>query len=193
MTGFDITVLILVGLGAVTGFARGFVHEVLALLAWVFAVAAIHALHPALSEALLPWVRSTSGAWVLAFAILLLVPYGATKLVAGWLGKASRNSVVGPIDRVLGFGFGAVKGTVIVVLGFSVITLGYDIAWGRDGRPEWITQSRTYPFINACSETLLKVLAERRAEGASPADGASAPEPPPHKPAKKHRKRDVAG
>ncbi|MBU6267122.1 MAG: CvpA family protein [Sphingomonadales bacterium] len=164
MTGFDITVLILVGLGAVMGFLRGFVHEVLALLAWVLAVAAIHLLHPALSAALLPYVHTTSGAWVLAFAILLLVPYGGTKLVANWLGSASRNSVIGPIDRVLGFGFGAVKGTVIVVLGFALLTLGYDIAWGKDGRPTWITESRTYPFINACSEKLLKVLAERRAE-----------------------------
>jgi len=164
VTGFDITVLILVGVGAVLGFMRGFVHEVLALLAWVLAVAAIHLLHPTLSAALLPYVHTTSGAWVLAFAILWLVPYVGTRLVAKWLGSASRNSVIGPIDRVLGFGFGAVKGTVIVVLAFAVVTLGYDIAWGKDGRPTWITDSRTYPFINACSEKLLKVLSERRAE-----------------------------
>ena len=192
MTGFDIAVLVLVGIGAVTGFMRGFVQECLALLAWIFALAAIHALHPALSAALVPWVHTTSGAWVLAFAILLLVPYAAIKLIANWLGSASRNSVVGPIDRVLGFGFGAVKGTVIVVLGFSVLTLGYDIAWGRNGRPGWIIESRTYPFINACSEKLLKVLAERRraaAEGDSastpPADAPADDAPPPPK----HRHR----
>jgi len=173
VTGFDIAVLILVGLGAVMGFMRGFVQECLALLAWVFAVAAIHTLHPALSQALVPWVHTTSGAWVLAFALLWLVPWAGTRLVAKWLGRASRESVIGPIDRLLGFGFGAVKGTVIVVLGFSLITLGYDIAWGKNGRPTWITDSRTYPFINACSEKLLKVLAERRQSAA--ADDEAAP------------------
>lgn len=162
MTGFDIAVLIVVGLGAVMGFVRGFVQECLSLLAWVLAVVAIRLFHPAVSHALVPWVHTTSGAWVLAYAILLLGPYFATRLIAGWLGRASRNSFIGPIDRVLGFGFGAVKGTLIVVLVFAVVTLGYDVAWGRDGRPTWITQSRTYPFINACNEQLLKVLAERR-------------------------------
>ena len=37
MTGFDIAALLVVGFGAVTGFIRGFVEEVLALLAWIFA------------------------------------------------------------------------------------------------------------------------------------------------------------
>jgi len=180
VTGFDIAVLILVGVGAVMGFVRGFVQECLSLLAWVFAVAAIHALHPALRTALLPWVHTTSGAWVLAFAVLMLVPYAGTRLVAGWLGRASRNSMIGPIDRVLGFGFGAVKGTLIVVLAFAVVPLGYDIAWGKDGRPTWITESRTYPFINACSEKLLKVLAERR-HAATAEEGEKAG-------AKKHRR-----
>ena len=191
MTGFDIAVLILVGVGSVMGFMRGFVQESLALLAWVLAVAAIHALHPMLSDALVPWVHTTSGAWVLAFAILLLVPYGVTRFVANSLGKASRNSVIGPIDRLLGFGFGAVKGTLIVVLGFSVLTLGYDIAWGKNGRPTWITESRTYPFINACSEKLLKVLAERRHAAATgddpqPADGTADPATAPKKPRHHH-------
>jgi membrane protein required for colicin V production len=178
VTGFDIAVLIVVGLGAAMGFVRGFVQECLSLLAWVLAVVAIHLLHPAVSKALVPYVHTTSGAWVLAFAVLLLVPYFATRLIAGWLGRASRNSFVGPIDRVLGFGFGAVKSTVIVVLLFSVVTLGYDVAWGRNGRPTWITDSRTYPFVNACSEKLLKVLAQRRKAAASDNDAGTAPAGP---------------
>ena len=108
MTGFDVAVLVLVGAGAVLGFSRGFVAEVLALAAWVFAIFAIHELHSPLSDALLPFIHSESGAAVLAFAILLLVPYGVTKLVAGQLGKLAKNSGLGPIDRLLGFGFGAV-------------------------------------------------------------------------------------
>ena len=41
MTGFDIAILILVGLGAITGFMRGLVQEVFALAAWVLALVAI--------------------------------------------------------------------------------------------------------------------------------------------------------
>lgn len=38
MTGFDYVVLLLVGLGAVGGFFRGFVEEVLSLAAWCLAL-----------------------------------------------------------------------------------------------------------------------------------------------------------
>lgn len=166
MTGFDIAVLILVGLGAVTGFLRGFVQEILALAAWVISLFAIHNMHTPLSAALVPYVGSGSGATVLAFALLLLIPYAIVKLVANRMGEASRESVLGPIDRLLGFGFGAVKGMVITVLAFSVLVLGYDTVWGIGGRPTWITQARTYPFVNASSEALVKMIAERRKEAA---------------------------
>jgi membrane protein required for colicin V production len=172
MTGFDIAVLLLVGVGAVTGFLRGFVHEILALLAWIFALFAIHYLHTPLSNALSPVIGTVSGGSVLAFALLLLVPYAVVKLIANWLGARTRNSVLGPIDRVLGFGFGAIKGIIIVVLAFSVLVLGYDTVWGPGGRPDWITQARSYRFVNASSEALVKMIAERRQEAVEAADAA---------------------
>jgi membrane protein required for colicin V production len=171
MTGFDIAVLLLVGLGAITGFMRGFVQEVLALLAWIGALFAIHQLHSPLSAALLGYIGTPSGASVLAFALLLLVPFAAIKLIANRMGETSRNSVLGPIDRLLGFGFGALKGMVIVVLAFSVFMLGFDLAWGPTGRPNWVTQSRSYPFVNASSEALVKMLAERRRAAVSAKPG----------------------
>ena len=164
MTGFDIAVLILVGLGAITGFMRGFVQEVFALAAWVLALVAIHNLHTPLTAALMHYVGTESGASVLAFAILLLVPYAIVKLLSDRLGSASRNSVLGPIDRVIGFGFGAIKGMVITVLAFSVLVLGYDTIWGAGGRPQWIVSSRSYPFVNPASEALVKMIGERRKE-----------------------------
>ncbi len=162
MTGFDIAVLLLVGLGAVTGFLRGFVQEILALGAWIFALFVIYAMHTPLTAFLRQYVDTPSGAAILAFAVLLLVPYAAVKAFANFAGRTSRASAIGPIDRVLGFGFGGIKGLIIAVLGFSILVLGFDITWGVGGRPTWITQARTYPFINSGSEQLVKVLAERR-------------------------------
>src|SRR5579863_2805691 len=177
MTGFDIAVMVIVGLGAVTGFLRGFVQECLVLASWIVAVIAIDLLLSPTTTLLRPYIHSPTGAAVLAFAILLIVPLAAIKLLASRLGSAARKSVIGPIDRVLGFGFGAVKGTLIVVLAFSVVALGYDVAWGKAGRPGWITASRTYPFINACSDKLVAAISKRRraaAEEPSAADSSSA-------------------
>ena len=171
MTGFDIAVLLVVGFGAISGFMRGFVHEVLALSAWIFAIFAIRALHEPLTAFFVDVVGTESGAAVLAFAVLLLVPYGVVKAGAGWAGGKSRNSVLGPIDRVLGFGFGGIKGMIIVVLAFSVLVLGYDVTWGAGGRPTWITQARTYPFVNAASEAVVTMIADRRNQAVEASSG----------------------
>lgn len=161
MTGFDIIVLLIVGLAAVGGFLRGFVQEVLSLAAWILAVLAIRYLHTDLSAALYSFIGTPSGASVLAFALLLLIPYAAMKLIAARLGKATRSSMLGPFDRVLGFGFGAIKGVIIVVMAFSLIVLGYDSVWGPTGRPTWMTTARTYPFVNAASEEMVQLIKQR--------------------------------
>jgi membrane protein required for colicin V production len=162
MTGFDIIVLLIVGVAAVGGFMRGFVQEVLSLAAWILAVFAIRYLHTDLTAFLFEFIGTPSGAAVLAFALLLLIPYAGMKLIAGRLGTAARNSMLGPFDRVLGFGFGALKGAIIVVMAFSVLVLGYDTVWGPAGRPTWITTARTYPFVNASADAMVQLIDERR-------------------------------
>lgn len=164
MTGFDIIVLIIIGAGAVGGFLRGFVQEVLSLAAWILAIFAIHYLHTDVTTFLFTYIGTTSGTAVLAFALLLLIPYAGMKLIAGRFGEASRNSILGPIDRVLGFGFGTIKGAIIVVMAFSLLVLGYDSIWGVQGRPVWITQARTYAVVNAGADALVKLINERHRE-----------------------------
>lgn len=163
MTMFDILVLVIVGVAAVGGFMRGFVQEVLSLAAWVLAVLAIRALHTDLYEFILERAGDETTSGLLAFALLLLVPYAGMKLIAGRMGQASRSSMLGPIDRVLGFGFGAIKGTIVAILAFSILVLGYDAVWGYQGRPVWMTTARTYPVINAASKDMVELIAQRRA------------------------------
>lgn len=169
MTGFDYVVLLIVAMGAIGGFFRGFVEEVLSLAAWCLALLAVHYFHAPFTALLVAYVDSETGAGVLAFFLLMALPYIATRFIARRMGSASRGSALGPIDRILGFGFGAVKSFVIVVLGFSIVVFGYDVVWGEDGRPQWISQSRTYPFLNASSEELLTLISERRKAAADSA------------------------
>ena len=163
MTGFDLIVLLIVGVGAIGGFLRGFVQEVLSIMAWVLAIFAIRFPHTDLTAAILEFMGSPVTASILAFALLLLIPYAAMKLIARAAGRSSRNSVLGPIDRVLGFGFGALKGVIIVVIGFSLLVLGYDTVWGSKGRPVWIAEARTYQLVDAGSRAMVQIIAERRA------------------------------
>ena len=163
MMAFDIIVLLIVAVTAIAGFFRGFVQEVLALVAWILAILAIYYFHTRVTLGLMNFLDNQTAAAILAFALLLLVPYAVVKFASKWVGGTTRNSVLGPIDRLLGFGFGAIKGFIVVVLGFSVLVLGYDTVWGPLGRPDWISLSRSYPFVNAASNELVELIAARHA------------------------------
>jgi len=162
MTGFDIIVFLIVGVAAVGGFMRGFVQEVLSLASWALAIVAVRFLHTDVTAFLFEYIDTPSAAAVLAFALLLLIPYAGMKLIANRAGRATRSSILGPFDRVLGFGFGAVKGVIMAVMGFSLLVLGYDATWGPTGRPVWMTTARTYPFVNASADAMVHLIDERQ-------------------------------
>ncbi|MDG5749351.1 CvpA family protein [Qipengyuania sp. XHP0207] len=163
MTGFDFILLFIVGVAAVGGFLRGFVQEIFSLASWALAIFAIKYLHTPLTLALQEYIGADTTTTLLAFVLLLLIPYAAMKVIANNASAASTDPVLGPIDRVLGFGFGALKGILIAIIAFSLLVLGYDEVWDYKGRPDWITTSRSYELVDASSRALVDVLAERRA------------------------------
>lgn len=165
MTALDIVCLVLLGAGAALGALRGFVQEALSLVAWVLAVLAVKLLHSPVTDALAPTVGTTGGAAVLAFALLFGATFIAAKLVARSLGARTRSSVLGPVDRVLGLGFGFLKGLLGATLLFLGVTLVVDtISGGPRNRPEWLRDSRTYPLLNASSRAMVDYLNQRRSE-----------------------------
>jgi membrane protein required for colicin V production len=162
MALLDILVVIIVGVAAIGGFMRGLVQEVLSLAAWMMAAFSVHFLHPPITATLRSVYNVDPGTPLLSFAVLLLIPYAAMKVIAGTVSGVSEGAILGPIDRVLGFGFGAIKGALIAVFAFSVLVLGFDDGWGYKGRPNWITTARTYAAADAFSRQLLPVIAFRR-------------------------------
>lgn len=163
LTALDIITLLLVCGGVVLGVMRGFVGELLSLLAWVAAIVALKTLHDPVSDGLVGFVGTVSGAAVLAFALLFGVTFVAVKLLARRLGSATRTSVVGPIDRVLGGGFGALKGLIGATLLYLAANLVFDTLYGRRAdRPEWMANSRTYPLLHASGRAIVDFVEARR-------------------------------
>ena len=163
LTGLDIIVLLAIGGAGVLGFMRGFVTEVLALLAWVLVVLAIKLFHAPLAEMLAGVVGTAQGAAVLAFAMLAGATYFGGRVIANSVGSRTRDSFLGPIDRALGLGFGALKGLILVSIAFLLLVLVFDTMRGGPAkRPEWITSSMTYPLLNATSASIADVVDRRR-------------------------------
>jgi membrane protein required for colicin V production len=163
MTALDIITLFLLGAGAVFGFMRGFVQEALSLISWVLIIAAVRLLHGPVTGWLTAPVGTEAGAAVLAFLGIAVVTYALGKWIAKSIGAKSRKSVLGPIDRVLGFGFGAIKGLIAVTLIYLLLLMGYETIFGsEEKRPAWMTESRTYPLLNASGEAISGFVASRR-------------------------------
>jgi len=174
LNGIDIAVLLMVGLSALLGAKRGFVTEVLGLFAWVGMIFALKLFHLPLSKLLAGSVGTNSGAAVLAFALLTGVTYFLGRMVANAIGSRTRTSILGPVDRALGFGFGALKGLILSSLAFLLVVLVLDtIGGGPTRRPGWLTESRTYPLLNATSASIADFV-DRRRKGL-PAFGPRAP------------------
>ncbi len=162
MAILDILIVIIVGVAAVGGFMRGLVQEVLSLASWIMAALALHFLHPFLTDGLRNVYNAEPATPLLAFTLLLLIPYAAMKVIIGTASGASDGAVLGPIDRVLGFGFGAVKGALIAIFAFSLLAMGFDDVWGFKGRPNWVTSARTYPAVDAFSRQLVPMIGIKR-------------------------------
>ncbi|KTT76721.1 CvpA family protein [Sphingomonas endophytica] len=172
----DIVVLVLVALTAIGGVRRGFVGEVLALFAWVAMIFALKILHLPLSKVLAGTIASVSGAAVLAFVILTGVTYLVSRLIVNAIASRTRTSVLGPIDRALGFGFGALKGLILASLAYLFLVLALDLTGGGPTRrPLWLKQARTYPLLAATSSAMADFV-DRRRKG-QPVFG---PRTPPH-------------
>jgi membrane protein required for colicin V production len=165
MTALDIFVFLLLIGGAAVGFVRGFVHEVISILAWLVGIAMLKLFHTQLWTGLENTFHTSPAAGaVLAFALLFVPSFLLVKLLARSLGGRTRRSpVLGPFDRTLGGGFGLLKGLLGATLFFLLANLATDMVYGPQAdRPQWMTKSRTYPLLNASGRGIVDWVQARR-------------------------------
>jgi membrane protein required for colicin V production len=165
MTALDVFVFLLLIGGAAVGFVRGFVHEVISILAWLVGIAMLKLFHSQLWSGLENSFHTSPAAGaVLAFALLFVPSFVLVKLLARSLGgRTRRHAVLGPFDRTLGGGFGLLKGLLGATLFFLLANLATDMVYGPQAdRPQWMTKSRTYPLLNASGRAIVDWVEARR-------------------------------
>lgn len=117
LSGIDLAILVVILLSALISFVRGAAKEVVGLLTWVSAIA-ITIFCTARFATLLPieTIESPTARAAVSAVVLFLGTMFIGSLI-GWLfRKATAGTAVGVIDRVLGIGFGTLRGVLIVML-----------------------------------------------------------------------------
>lgn len=166
MTALDIAVLLLIGGLAIRGFIAGFVTESLALAALIAGIFAVRLFHAPVTSMITGLIGSEYGAALIAFALTFGIVFGLGKWLARYAGSKTKGSVLGMVDRLLGAGFGAVKGLLVATIVYVLFTIGYDALYGvESNRPDWMRLSRSYPLLSASGSAMSQWIAENSRQG----------------------------
>lgn len=150
----DIAVAGVVIVSTVIAVLRGFVREVLSILAWAAAAAVAIWFGPEASAFLRGHISTPFVAPLIAYAgifFAVLIPLG---IASHYVAQIVRRSPVGIADRCLGVPFGIVRGLVLVGLVYLAISLIVPFR----AQPAWLTQARLLPMVRATSDIISSVL-----------------------------------
>jgi membrane protein required for colicin V production len=168
----DLAIIAILLVSGGLAFMRGFVHEVLAVAAWVgAALATLHGL-PALRGIARAQISSTFVADLVTGAVIFLVSLLVFAVVTKAISRRVRESALNSVDSSLGFIFGLLRGAVIVCLAYMLA----DWIIGRDPQPQWLAQAKARPLMERGAQMIRSIapdelgLAEEKTRAA--ADGA---------------------
>lgn len=160
LTGFDWIVLLIVGAAAGFGVMRGFIAEIASLAAWVAGFIAVRILH----EPAQVFFKQASGSELIGTVSAVIGPFLlamlAVKLIGKFLSSSAKANVIGPLDRLLGLGFGLLKGVLASSLLFLLITLSLAVLPGTGDRPIWLAKAKTTPTLALVASALAGYVGE---------------------------------
>jgi membrane protein required for colicin V production len=156
LTAFDWGVCALFLFSGVVGFLRGFVRETLGLLSWLLASVATIYLMPLGYLVALRVIASPLVAVMISGAVIFILLLVLFLLLSDTIVAWTKSGLLRILDRILGVGFGALRGLVFL-WGACWITLA--MAPYLKGH-SFLEQSQTFPFLMEGSE-FLKDQAEK--------------------------------
>ena len=169
-TPFTIVDLIAGGvllISALVAFWRGFVKEVLLIVALVGAAAAAYKGYPLVQPYLQPYLEDERLAAGAAGALLFVVALVILSLVFGLIIKAVRSSEVGGLDRSLGFLFGLVRGALLIALAYLILVQFIP----PEEHPEWVREAKAQPAMAYGAALLLRLAPPDMAARLAPVEG----------------------
>ena len=126
-TVVDAGVAVIVLISAILAYSRGFTRELFAIGGWIIAIVVAYYVAPVLDPLMREapvvgpvlaesCIISLIAAFTIVVALALLVLSIFTPLVSNLV----LDSVLGPIDRMLGFVFGVVRGILLIAIAFLI-------------------------------------------------------------------------
>ena len=152
-TGVDVGVAVLVLISAILATALGFTREILSLATWAgsAAIAAyMYFYHKDIAEKYIDNPLVATGVTVVgSFLVALIVLH----LLTMWIGDMVVDSRIGPLDRTLGFLFGAARGVLICIV--AAVFANFLLA---PKLPDMVANAKSYPPLLSAGDWLITLL-----------------------------------
>ncbi len=152
MAWVDYVFIGIVLISVLIGLLRGFIREALSLATWIFAFVVTLRYGSECAEAFRSSITSEPlrliAGYAVPFFLVLLVGGLATWLIA----RAVRGAGLAPVDRMLGCGFGLLRGSFIVL---ALVVLAGITSLGRE---TWWRQSTLVPQIQPFAKVMQSLI-----------------------------------
>jgi membrane protein required for colicin V production len=168
----DVAVLAVLLVSGIFAFIRGFVHEALAVVAWIgAALATVHG-----NDYVIPLARKLTtmqtvadiGSGVLIFLVVLI----ALTVLTRYLSRRVQASALSTLDRSLGLVFGILRGAVLICIAWLIVSW----ALPRRDLPEAVIEARSLPLVDQGKDLLLALVPADMRPRAAPANGTPEPD-----------------
>lgn len=155
MAALDWVFVAILAASLLLGAWRGLVYEVLSLVSWIAAFVLAQLFAPDVA-AVLPMGQAPEVArYAAAFVLVFIVVVFAGGLLAWLIKKAVEAVGLRPVDRVLGAGFGVLRGALLLMAIAIVVNMT------SFKRADWWEESKAAEISTAAVKQLKPVLPER--------------------------------
>jgi len=163
MSPLDIGVLAIVVISALLAFSRGIVRELLSVAGWIAAAFATLYIFPYVQPFARKYVSIPLAADLGAALIIFLATLTIISIGSGWLAKQIHETDFKPLDRSLGFVFGALRGLVLLCLAYLLLNWAYK----PEEQPNWIKEARSRPVLAYGARVLVSLVPEDFLKGSN--------------------------
>jgi membrane protein required for colicin V production len=156
ITLLDIVLILVMLVSGLLAMVRGFMREVLSIVAWVLAAGATLYAYSKLLPVAKQYFNNDIVAAVAVIGGVFLLTLLVVSVLTVRLSDMVLDSRVGALDRTLGFLFGLARGLVIVVVAFMFFS------WLVPDRsqPEWVKSAKSRVVLTGTGQWLMSMLPE---------------------------------
>ena len=144
INALDIIILISVLISIIIGYSRGLIRESFSIFNWLFASWLSFKYYSNLKIILKDLISPEIIVDALSFGLIFLTVIISLSMISNVISKNIKNSLLGPIDNILGMIFGFLRAFILVLV---LVIAGNQTIWKNDAIPSLLSKAYSYPII----------------------------------------------